>query len=77
MFQNKVSLVGDINESSNFFWNVRIYGTIWLIVLSTLVLMGVKFVSKVSPIALVCVLLSIFAVFIGIFRTAVTPVKLE
>ena len=77
MFQNRVSLWGDINNSANFFWNVRIYGTIWLFFLSALVLMGVKFVSKVSPIALCCVLLSILAVFVGIFRTAVSPIELK
>jgi potassium/chloride transporter 4/5/6 len=74
MFQNRVSLWGDLNDSSSFFWNVRIYGTIWLIVLSCLVILGVKFVSKVSPIALCCVLISIIAVFVGTILTAFKPI---
>lgn len=77
MFQNKVSLKGDINDSANFFWNVRIYGSIWLFALGGLVMMGVKFVSKVSPIALICVLASIIAVFVGIIRTAFVPIDLK
>ena len=58
MFQNKISISGDINESANFFINCRFYGTIWLLILGLLVFMGVKFVSKIGPIALICVLLS-------------------
>jgi Amino acid permease len=77
MFQNRVALWGDISESSYFFWHVRIYGTVWLAVLSLCVLIGVKFVSKISPVALVCVLLSILAVFVGIIRTAFVPVDLK
>lgn len=69
--------MGDISESSNFFWNVRFYGTIWLIGLGSLVFVGVKFVSKVSPFALICVLLSILAVFTGIIKSAFVPIDLE
>ena len=77
MFQNKVSIYGDIDDSANFFWNTRFYGTIWLLFLSGMVFVGVKFVSKVSPVALCCVLLSILAVFVGIFKSMFIPVDLE
>jgi hypothetical protein len=69
MFQNKVSIYGDISESTAFFWNVRFYGTIWLVILGMLVFVGVKFVSKISPIALAAVLISIIAVFVGVFSS--------
>jgi hypothetical protein len=77
MFKNQVSIYGDINDSSNFFWNARFYGSIWLATLGLLVFIGVKFVSKVSPLALICVLLSILAVFIGIAKSSFVPVELK
>lgn len=75
MFQNKISISGDINESANFFINCRFYGTIWLLILGLLVFIGVKFVSKIGPIALICVLLSITAVFMGIIKSSFEPNK--
>lgn len=73
IFQNKISISGDINNSANFFANVRFYGTIWLLVLSLFVFIGVKFVSKIGPIALICVLVSILSVFSGILKSSFTP----
>lgn len=74
IFQNKISISGDINNSVDFFTNVRFYGTIWLLILSLFVFIGVRFVSKIGPFALVCVLISISAVFIGIIKSAFIPI---
>lgn len=47
--------------------NFRVYGTGLLIVMATIVYIGVKFVNKFATIALACVILSIIAVYVGIF----------
>ncbi|KAK9751887.1 Amino acid permease [Popillia japonica] len=47
--------------------NFRIYGTALLMVMGTIVFVGVKFVNKFATVALACVILSIVAVYIGIF----------
>lgn len=48
--------------------NFRVYGTGLLVVMGTIVFVGVKFVNKFAAVALACVILSIMAVYIGIFR---------
>lgn len=45
----------------------RLYGTVLLILCSLIVWVGVKFVSKVAPIALVVCVLSILSIYFGIF----------
>lgn len=47
--------------------NFRIYGTALLMVMGMIVFVGVKFVNKFATVALACVILSILAVYIGIF----------
>lgn len=47
--------------------NFRVYGTGLLMVMGLIVFVGVKFVNKFATIALACVLLSIVAVYVGIF----------
>ena len=49
--------------------NYRIYGTILLISMSTLVFIGVKYVNKAAFGLLVVVLLSICSIFAGLLRT--------
>lgn len=77
MFQNTISIIGDINISENFFVNSRVYGTILLIILTLVEFYGSKFVVKINPILLVCVLTSIIGVFIGIVRSAFFQIDLE
>lgn len=60
-------LFGAITDAATAFNNYRIYGTCLLIIMSIWVFLGVKFVSKFSPIALACVILSILSIYIGIF----------
>lgn len=47
--------------------NFRVYGTILLMVMGTIVFFGVKFVNKFATVALACVILSILAVYVGLF----------
>lgn len=61
-------LFGDFQRDVNIMYhNIRVYGTILLILVGMLVWIGVKFVSKLAPIALFCVLFSIFSIYAGIF----------
>lgn len=49
------------------FNNFRVYGTGLLVIMGTIVFIGVKFVNKFATVALACVILSIIAVYAGIF----------
>lgn len=57
--------------------NFRVYGTILLWLLGLIVFVGVKFVNKFGAVALACVLLSIAAVYVGIFDNAQGNNKLQ
>lgn len=61
------TLFGEISDDEVKFNNFRIYGTGLLLVMGTIVFVGVKFVNKFAAVALACVLLSIIAVYVGIF----------
>lgn len=61
-------LFGDFQRDVNILYhNIRVYGTLLLIIVGLMVWIGVKFVSKLAPIALFCVLFSIFSIYLGIF----------
>lgn len=62
-----ITLFGDISDETVKFNNFRIYGTCILLIMGTIVYVGVKFVNKFAAVALACVLLSILAVYVGIF----------
>lgn len=62
-----ITLFGEISDDVVKFNNFRIYGTCILLIMGTIVYVGVKFVNKFAAIALACVLLSILAVYVGIF----------
>lgn len=64
---SKLTLFGQISDDEVKFNNFRVYGTILLMVMGTIVFVGVKFVNKFATVALACVLFSILAVYIGIF----------
>ena len=71
-----VVLFGDItgpDGQENFLNNCRVYGTIFLIVMATLVFVGVKVVNKLALLFLACVVISIFSIFAGAFKSAVAP----
>jgi solute carrier family 12 (potassium/chloride transporter), member 4/6 len=63
-----LSIFGDFTKDSGIMYNnFRVYGTILLMVMSSIVYVGVKFVNKFASVALACVLLSILSVYVGIF----------
>lgn len=64
----EMGLFGDFRKDTSILYhNIRVYGTVLLLLSALIVFAGVKFVSKVAPVALVCVLLSIASIYIGIF----------
>lgn len=61
-------LFGDFQRDVNIMYhNIRVYGTLLLIIVGLMVWIGVRFVSKLAPVALFCVLFSIFSIYAGIF----------
>nr|CAD7573788.1 unnamed protein product [Timema californicum] len=63
-----LSIFGDFTKDANIMYNnFRVYGTGVLMLMGTIVFLGVKFVNKFATVALACVLLSILAVYVGIF----------
>ncbi|KAL1114973.1 hypothetical protein AAG570_007796 [Ranatra chinensis] len=63
-----LSIFGDFTKDVEIMYNnFRVYGTCLLLVMGTIVYIGVKFVNKFAGVALACVILSIIAVYTGIF----------
>lgn len=63
-----ISLFGDFTKDAEAMYNnFRVYGTCLLVVMGTIVFVGVKFVNKFAAVALACVIMSIVAVYAGIF----------
>lgn len=63
-----LSIFGDFTKDVEIMYNnFRVYGTGLLMVMGTIVFIGVKFVNKFAGVALACVILSILAVYAGIF----------
>lgn len=64
----EMSLYGDFREDQEVMYhNFRTYGSILLVLMTFVVFIGVAFVSKLAPIALFCVLISITSVYVGAF----------
>ncbi|XP_017124883.1 solute carrier family 12 member 6 isoform X2 [Drosophila elegans] len=62
------SIFGDFTKDVDAMYNnFRVYGTLLLIFMGLIVFLGVKFVNKFATVALACVILSIIAVYVGIF----------
>lgn len=58
----------DLTENDQAMYNnFRIYGTGLLMVMGMIVFLGVKFVNKFATVALACVIMSIIAIYVGIF----------
>ncbi|CAL7949520.1 unnamed protein product [Xylocopa violacea] len=63
-----LSIFGDFTKDPTIMYNnFRVYGTCLLMVMGTIVFIGVKFVNKFATVALACVILSIVAVYVGLF----------
>ncbi|KAK4308193.1 hypothetical protein Pmani_020092 [Petrolisthes manimaculis] len=62
-----MSIFGDFTKDPSIMYNnFRVYGTILLWIMCTIVSIGVAFVSKFAALALACVILSIIAILVGI-----------
>ncbi|XP_041101184.1 solute carrier family 12 member 7-like isoform X2 [Polyodon spathula] len=53
--------------------NMRVYGTCCIILMALVVYVGVKYVNKLSLVFLACVMLSIFAIYAGVIKSAFDP----
>lgn len=53
--------------------NMRIYGSICLLLMSLLVFVGVKYVNKLASIFLACVIVSIVSIYVGALVSAFKP----
>lgn len=63
-----ISIFGDFTKDPDAMYNnFRVYGTGLLLIMGMVVFVGVKFVNKFATVALACVILSITAVYTGIF----------
>jgi potassium/chloride transporter 4/5/6 len=63
-----MSIFGDFTQDASIMYNnFRVYGTCLLLFMGLIVFIGVRFVNKFATVALACVLLSILAVYVGIF----------
>ncbi|KAF9421356.1 hypothetical protein HW555_002571, partial [Spodoptera exigua] len=63
-----MSIFGDFTKDPEAMYNnFRVYGTGLLLIMGMVVFVGVKFVNKFATVALACVILSITAVYVGIF----------
>ncbi|XP_071868595.1 solute carrier family 12 member kcc isoform X2 [Bombus fervidus] len=63
-----LSIFGDFTKDPSIMYNnFRVYGTCLLMIMGTIVFIGVKFVNKFATVALACVILSIVAVYVGLF----------
>ena len=67
------TIVGNIENMSDAFDNFRIYGTIFLIIIGLFVFIGIKFVSKLAPISLIAVLVSVLCIYAGVIKSAFDP----
>ena len=65
-------IVGPDNKG-NLFNNFRVYGTCFLILMSTLVFVGVKYVNKFASLFLACVIISILSIYAGVIEKAISP----
>ncbi|XP_033125361.1 solute carrier family 12 member 4-like isoform X1 [Anneissia japonica] len=58
---------GTTSNSPDMLNNMRVYGTVILLILSLLVFVGVKYVNKCALLFLFCVIVSICCIYIGVF----------
>lgn len=74
MCPEKCRLFGsDVEIPHVAFNHYRIYGTILLLIIGACVLIGIKFVTKIAPLSLCAVLLSILAIYIGVIKSSFSP----
>ncbi|MCI4394884.1 hypothetical protein PGIGA_G00174000 [Pangasianodon gigas] len=60
-------------EAAAMLNNMRVYGSIFLLLMSLLVFVGVKYVNKLASLFLACVIISIFSIYTGALVSAFSP----
>ncbi|TSY83953.1 Solute carrier family 12 member 6 [Bagarius yarrelli] len=60
-------------EAAAMLNNMRVYGSIFLLLMSLLVFVGVKYVNKLASLFLACVIISILSIYIGALVSAFSP----
>uniref|UniRef100_A0A8C0GTM5 Amino acid permease/ SLC12A domain-containing protein n=1 Tax=Chelonoidis abingdonii TaxID=106734 RepID=A0A8C0GTM5_CHEAB len=60
-------------EPEDMLNNMRVYGTCIVALMAIVVFVGVKYVNKFALVFLSCVILSIFAIYAGVIKTAFDP----
>jgi potassium/chloride transporter 4/5/6 len=74
MCPEKCRLFGDdVEKPSVAFNHYRIYGTILLLLIGACVLLGIRFVTKIAPLSLFAVLISILAIYAGVIKSSFSP----
>lgn len=61
------------SEGAAMLNNMRVYGSICLLLMSLLVFVGVKYVNKLASIFLACVIISIVSIYAGALVSAFKP----
>ena len=74
MCPEKCRLFGDdVEKPSVAFNHYRIYGTCLLLVIGACVLIGIRFVSRIAPLSLFAVLISMLAIYAGVIKSSFSP----
>ena len=74
MCPEKCRLFGDDVEKPDIAFNhYRIYGTLLLLMIGACVLIGIRFVTKIAPLSLCAVLISIVAIYAGVIKSSFSP----
>ncbi|XP_072314959.1 solute carrier family 12 member 6-like [Eucyclogobius newberryi] len=67
------SAKGPDGEGAAMLNNMRVYGSICLLLMSLLVFVGVKYVNKLASVFLACVIVSILSIYVGALVSAFKP----
>ncbi|CAF2599438.1 unnamed protein product [Rotaria sp. Silwood2] len=74
MCPDKCRLFGDDVEIPFVAFNhYRIYGTLLLLIIGACVLIGIKFVTKIAPLSLLAVLISLLCIYAGVIKSSFNP----
>ncbi|CAF1013600.1 unnamed protein product [Rotaria sordida] len=74
MCPEKCRLFGDDVEKPIVAFNhYRIYGTILLLIIGTCVLIGIRFVTRIAPLSLFAVVISILSIYAGVIKSSFSP----
>lgn len=61
------------DASSAMLNNMRVYGTVFLILMAVVVFVGVKYVNKFASLFLACVVISILSIYAGAIKSIFDP----